>query len=107
MQARLLRVFYPDAKLASVFAPQNAAKLHGEFSHYSEVRQFAFKHVNVSRLIALVSVPRGLMHSAAATIGEIDRPVAGSTDGALGAGGSGRATLCFGLRHFAQQPLKV
>jgi hypothetical protein len=52
MQARLLRVIYPDAKLAGVFAPQNAAKPHGESSHYSEVRQFAFKHVNVCRLSA-------------------------------------------------------
>ena len=45
-------------------------------------------------------------HSAAATIGEINRPVAGSMDGALGAGGAGRATLRFGLRHFASNRSK-
>jgi hypothetical protein len=42
------------------------------------------------------------MHSAAATIGEIDRPVAGSKGCALGTVGTGRVALCFGLRHFAK-----
>ena len=35
----------------------------------------------------------GLTHSAAATIGEISRPVAGSTDGAPGAGSAGRGAF--------------
>jgi hypothetical protein len=45
-----------------------------------------------------------LTHSAAATIGEIDRPVAKATDGARGTGSSGRTTLRIGLRHFASSP---
>jgi hypothetical protein len=49
----------------------------------------------------LVSIPRGLTHSAAATIGEIDLSVAGSMDSNFATGATGRATFRFGLRHFA------
>ena len=52
IEARLLCVLQPDSKLAAVFASQNAAEPHGESSHFSEVRQFAFERVNLRRLSA-------------------------------------------------------
>jgi hypothetical protein len=58
IEARLLCVLQPDSKLAAVFASQNAAEPHGESSHFSEVRQFAFERVNLRRLSACQTCTR-------------------------------------------------
>ena len=76
--SRLLRILQPGAKLCNIFALQNPAKSHGQLAHRSEVGPSAFQRVNL-RLLTVCQQPARLKESAAATIGEINRPVAGST----------------------------
>ena len=100
VEARLLSVFQTDAELANALAFEHAPKSHGESTHCGEFWPALFHRIDFCSLIG-GQQSSGLMQSAAATIGEIERPVAGSRGCGLGTIGAVVAALRFGLRHFA------
>jgi hypothetical protein len=97
VQARFLGVSQPGAEPTNALAFRHAPESHGESTHCRELWPVHFHHID---LCGLIDGQQSTL-SAAATIGEIERPVAGSTVRGFGTADVVFTVLHLGLRHFA------